>query len=157
MNKDQLQHADDSEARLQRLLALKRYEQPDAYFETRNLAALREQLAHTAPGSSWAVRAWEWLTGGPAPALGIAGAAVAIVAGVWFMGQPSTTTTSTAPVFVEIAPEPAPEEPALAAAPLDAETEVYRKPVFVFEYPSNREPRGPVQMGPGSVPVRYDF
>lgn len=157
MRNDQRQIADYSEARLRSLLALKRYEQPDAYFETRNLAALRGRLADTAPGSSWVARAREWLTGAPAPALGLACAAALLAVGIWLMNQPSTTSPSPNPVFVEVVPEPAAEDPAFATSPVEQESDIYRKPVFVFEYPSNREPRGPVQMGPASVPVRYDF
>ncbi|HMP75829.1 MAG TPA: hypothetical protein PKE12_05985 [Kiritimatiellia bacterium] len=144
---------------VQRLLALKRHEQPDPYFETRSLARLRDELRDTAPGASWASRLWEAFTGSPVPLLRVAAVCVIAVLAVNLWTLNSTTeqaAPASAPVMVELTPEPVTAEPVMLASTNDS-TDLYRKPVFVFEYPSNRQPMRSLQMGPSSVPVRYDY
>ncbi len=143
---------------IQRLMALKRHETPDPYWDTRMLAKLRETLAHTAPGMSWGARVKEWLTASPAPLLGAASvAALALLSvSLWF-DRAASESMQPAPAVAEIAPPPAEDHPMVGVETPAEEIELYRKPVFVFEYPSNREPVGPLRMGPSSVPVRYDF
>lgn len=141
-----------------RLIALKRYEQPDPYFETRNLAALREKLSGTAPRSAWADRLFGWFTGGSVPAF-----RMVVVSCLLALLSVNLLLLNSVP---NLSPEMAPLEEQLAAgspavsaqlASTNEALELYRKPVFVFEYPSNRQAVGPLQMGPSSVPVRYDY
>ena len=140
---------------VQRLLALKRYEQPDAHFETRSLARLRDELRDTAPGASWAARLWEAFTGSPAPLLRVAAVALLAVLAVNLWKLDSAPETA-APMVVDVKLAPAPAAPVMLAATNDS-SDLCRKPVFVFEYPSNRQPMRALQMGPSSVPVRYDY
>lgn len=148
----------DRDAQIQRLLALKRYEQPDPYFETRNLAALREKLSHEAPGVTWADRWLGWINEGAVPAVRL----VLLSCLLALLGVNLWLFSST--------PEPPVSAPAVAERePVRFESELveltatnellqpYNKPVIVFEFPSNQQPVAPMQMGPRSVPVRYDF
>lgn len=144
-----------------RLIALKRHEQPDPYFETRNLAALREKLAHTAPGRAWGQRWFGWLAGESMPAfrMVVAACLLALLAAnlLFLQSAPPERPTAAEPAPVVAAESTAPTSEVLQVASTNESLDLYRKPVFVFEYPSNRHPVGPVQMGPRSVPVRYDF
>lgn len=144
---------------IRKLIALKRYEQPDPHVEMRTLAALREQLAHTAPGGAWYARWFEALFAAPAPGFRVV-VAVCLLAllalNLHLLNQaPSLAPAPLAQPVAEIAAPPAEALPAVAAT--NESLDFYRKPVFVFEYPSNRSPVGPVHMGPASVPVRLDY
>lgn len=146
------------------LVALKRFEQPDPHLETRILAALRSRLAHTAPGLAWHERLVEWLTAGPAPAVTVAALTLAVGGALFYWAYWEPAARGPAELAVS-PPESAQTNIAIATPAEDLEPESiaeseevpYQKPVFVFEFPSNREPIGPVRMGPSAVPVRYDY
>jgi hypothetical protein len=151
---------DEGDVRVRRLLALKRYELPDPYVETRVLAKLRAQLAHTAPGMSWSARIVERLTSSPLPMLRAMAAVTLAGLGlyIWLSSFDRNSELVEHIVVEKIVPEPIAEEvPALAIESSSDNFELSLKPVFVFEYPSNRQPTGPLRMGPSAVPVRYDF
>lgn len=140
------------------LLGLKRYEQPDAHLETRLLATVRSRIEQ---GEGRAVgllgRLAELLASEPLPALryGLAAVAVALVgANVLLLNHlPSLQSDeAAAPAVAAVAPEPVLELAATNDSALP-----YAKPVFVFEYPSNRQPNRPLNIGPGSVPVKYSY
>lgn len=158
MNADNQKPDAEQDQFVQRLIALKRYEQPDPYFETRNLAALREKLADTAPGGAWAERWFGWLVNGSVPAF-----RMVVVTCLLALLSVNLLLLNSVPNLSSEVAQPAEEEsaPASATAMQTASTneslDLYRKPVFVFEYPSNRQAVGPVRMGPSSVPVRYDY
>lgn len=138
-----------------RLVALKRYEQPDPQFEMRTQAAIRRRIAEDA-ASSWAERIWGVLEGGPVPAFRYAlAAAVIAMVGVNVMLTQQLPSLNAGAAPEAAAPRPAAEPIELAST--NGSVEPYAKPVFVFEYPSNRQPSGSLQYGPGSVPVRYDI
>ncbi len=141
---------------IRRLIALKRYEQPDPHFETRNLAALRAQLAHTAPGESWMSRWFGALGAAPHPGIRalVAACVLALLAGNLLL---INSVPSLGPLAEPPAAAPAPAPESLQVAATNEALDLYRKPVFVFEYPSNRQPVGPVRMGPASMPVRLDY
>lgn len=146
----------DNEEFIRRLVALKRYEQPDAHFETRNLAKLREQLADTAPGGAWYSRWFDALASSPLP-----GFRVLVTACLLALLAVNLLLVNQVP-NLEPAAEPVAEIPVatsevLQVAATNDAFDSFRKPVFVFEYPSNRQPVGPVQMGPASMPVRLDY
>jgi hypothetical protein len=157
--KQDLQNRNGSDERIRRLLALKRYEMPDPHVETRTLARLRERLAHTAPGMSWGARVWDWLAASPMPLLRAISAVVLVLLGLHlWMRREAPESRPGEPMVAEVAPKPITEAVATPAVEAPAEDlGLPQKPVFVFEYPSNREPAGPVRMGPTAVPVRYDF
>ena len=147
---------DTEEERFQsvvQLLRLKRYEQPGPGFEARNAAAIRTRIAALPERpASW----WEgWLTR-PAPALRyVTAALVVLLVGVGLLrlqrpaDQPDwATAIREAPALAEAAPP----------APTNDMADTYSKPVFVFEAPSNRAPRGGADYGTGpALPVRYDY
>ena len=148
--------AHDRAARVVRLVGLKRHEQPDAHFEMRNLAALRDRLAHTQPALGWAERLRALFEGEAAPAFRYAmAAAVVAMVGVNVMllqNMPSLNAPSE-----QVSETTAPAAEPMQLASTNGSAEPYSKPVFVFEYPSNRQPYRPLQYGPGSVPVRFDL
>ncbi len=158
MNGETQNNSDKQADFVQRLIALKRYEQPDPHFEMRNLAALREKLADTAPGGSWADRWLGWINIGSVPAFRmVLVTSLLALLSVNFLLLDSVPTLSPDPVsFVEEDVQSAPAQ-VLQVASTNDSLDVYRKPVFVFEYPSNRQPIGPLQIGPSSVPVRFDY
>ena len=142
------------------LLHLKRYEQPDADFDARNMAAIRTRIAALPERPSWAQRLWGLFEQTPAPALRYA----MVTALVALLGinvltlsllpdqAPLATITNDSPAVAQTA------EPVQLAQTNQA-AEPYAKPVFVFEYPaSNRSPRGGVEYGNGpTMPVRFDY
>lgn len=150
--------ADEQNDFIQRLVALKRYEQPDPYFETRNLAVLREKLSGTVPGRGWANRWFGWLVNGTVPAF-----RMVVVSCLLALLSVNLLLLNSVP---NLSPESVSPDEGVAVTSSGSELrlastneslDLYRKPVFVFEYPSNRQAAGPVQMGPSSVPVRYDY
>ncbi|MCZ7592136.1 MAG: hypothetical protein M5U15_08245 [Kiritimatiellae bacterium] len=150
--------ADEQNNFIQRLVALKRYEQPDPYFETRNLAVLREKLSGAAPGRGWANRWFGWLFNGSVPAF-----RMVVVSCLLALLSVNLLLLNSVP---NLSPESVSPDEGVAVISSDSDMrlastneslDLYRKPVFVFEYPSNRQAVGPVQMGPSSVPVRYDY
>lgn len=158
MNEVRRTPTDDAQDRVARLLALKRFEQPDSFFETRNEAALREKLAGTKPQPAWGILLEDWWSGRLAPLLRPLAVAASVAGVVWWIAaqRQGDQQLVPQPTVVQTPAGPASKEQ-LAASDTNAEEELYSKPVFVFEFPSNREPRGPVRIGPSSVPVRYDF
>ncbi len=158
MKRDDQKSVGDQGDFVQRLIALKRYEQPDPHFETRNLAALREKLASTAPGGSWADRWLGWLNIGSIPSfrMVLVTSLLALLSVNFLLLDGGSRF---APEHAPLAQDelPATPESALQVASTNDSLDLYRKPVFVFEYPSNRQTIGPVQMAPSSVPVRYDY
>ncbi len=147
--------------RVIRLMRLKRYEQPDAGFEARNLAAIRTRLAALPERRSWAQRWWGLFEQTPSPALRYALVTVFLaLLGVHLLRidfqpgpEPLSGGGGGAPAVVRTVTEP------LQVAQTNLAPEPHAKPVFVFEYPaSNRLPRGGMQYGSGpAVPVRYDY
>lgn len=146
------------------LVALKRFEQPDPFLETRLLAALRSRLAHTAPGLAWHERLLEWLTAGPVPAVTVAALTLTVGGALFYWAHwkgaaraPGEVAVSRSETVQTNIASAAPAEDLEAESIAEIREVPYQKPVFVFEFPSNREPIGPVRMGPTAVPVRYDF
>lgn len=136
------------------LMGLKRYEQPDAFCESRVLAGIRSRLDEQ-QARGWASRIWGVLESGPAPALryGLAAAVVALIGAnimlLQFLPSLNSMTDQAAP------PALAAGEPMQLASTNESPEPFATKPVFVFEYPSNRQPTRGVQMGPGAVPVSF--
>ena len=151
---------EDEFSEVVQLLRLKRYEQPDAGFDARNAAAIRTRIAALPGRTSWADRLWNLFGTAPTPAFRYALATV-VVLGVsisaltyrQFPGaSPLAAVTNDAPVLAQTA----------VSSPVVAQTneapELYRKPVFVFEAPSNRAPLRGTQYGPGPTqPVRFNY
>lgn len=157
-SKDQREQGDEGMEFVQRLLALKRYEQPDPYFETRNLAVLREKLSGETPGGAWGERWFGWLINGSVPAFRmlVVSCLLALLSVnlILFSNVPELSSNLAPAAERSLSPAP---DTAMIATPTNESVDYYRKPVFVFEFPSNRQPLGPVQMGPASVPVRFDY
>ncbi len=136
------------------LMGLKRYEQPAAFFDTRNLAAIRSRIEQER-SRGWAARIWGLLEAGPAPALryALAVAVVAMIGANVLLLQYLPSLNGMSEQAAE--PQASVAASAQAASTNDSLEPFGAKPVFVFEYPSNRHPtRGP-QIAPGAVPVSF--
>ena len=133
--------AGERAAFLVRLVALKRFEQPDAAFEARSLAAIRIRVQEiNEQPSGWLAQLRAWLEFHPAPALGVAAVVLA------FAGWRVTGTLSGGPGGA----------PSVAAVqPASTGTIYYATPVMLAS--SNGGP-GRVQYGPGdTVPVKLQY
>lgn len=135
------------------LIGLKRHERPDSFFETRNLAAIRSRIQEES-SRGWASRLWAVLEA-PAPALryGLAAAVLAMIGANVMLLQylPSLNVMSNTPAEAPLVSA----EPVQLASTNESPEPFLAKPVFVFEYPSNRQPSPVVNMGPGAVPVSF--
>lgn len=139
---------------IRRLMALKRHEQPDAHFETRLLARVRDEIAGTVPGRRWLPG---WLAGRAGPVLRYAAAAAALaILAVRWLGPAAGTGPASGPAVAD--------QPAPAAAPALAPfAKPVPPPMIPVEYaslpltPTNLGAGG-IQYGPGaSVPVKFEY
>ncbi len=141
------------------LLRLKRYEQPDGGFEARNAAAIRTRIAALPGRVAWADRLWHLFGAAPTPAFRYALAtAVVVVVSISALTYQQFPGTSPLAAVTNDAPVLAQAEVPSPVAQTNEATELYSKPVFVFEAPSNRSPQRGNQYGPGPTqPVRFNY
>lgn len=141
------------------LLRMKRFEQPDEGFDARNAAAIRSQIAALPERLSWSERLWSVFERTPAPAFRYAMATVFVMlvgyGALTYTQIPDeallATATNSAPAIAQV-------QTPMEVAQTNEASELYSKPVFVFEAPSNRPMRGGAQYGTGpTMPVRFDY
>ena len=147
---------------LQQLLSLKRFEQPDSAFETRNLARVQAAIRDLSPArTGWWAGILDALTGQPIPALRYAAAAVVLgLLGINWLSVRSLPPLPTASIEAVRTAQPISLLAGTPAAALPRGVELMAPAIFVT---SNQQPwmlehdRGGPQYGTGSRLTGFDF
>jgi hypothetical protein len=146
---------------LRQLLAIKRFEQPDASFEVRNLARVREGIANLQPAShGWWAGLLNILTGQPVPVLRYAAAGVVLgLLGINWLSIRSLPPLPTASIEAVRTAQPVSlfaGPPAVALPPGGAPV---APAIFIAstQQPWMLEGAGHPQYGPGSRLAGFDF